>query len=107
MTTPITIVVHIKARLECKDTVRKRLLELVAMTTREAGNVFYHLHEAAGDPCHFIIYERWKDQAALDFHMRQAYLVGFLNESRRMLSDDIQGTPCREIPEAQAQEPEP
>lgn len=104
MTTPITIVVHIKARPECKDTVRQRLLALVTLTTAEAGNVFYHLHEAVADPCHFIIYERWQNQAALDFHMRQDYLVGFLNDSSRLLSEDIRGTPCRELPVAKAPE---
>jgi quinol monooxygenase YgiN len=105
MNTPITIVVHIKARSECKDAVRKRLLELVSMTTNEAGNVFYHLHEASADACHFIIYERWKNQAALDFHMQQDYLVSFLNDSNRILSEEIQGTICHEISAEKPREP--
>ncbi len=33
MDVPITIVVYIKANPECKDTVRKRLLELVVKTS--------------------------------------------------------------------------
>lgn len=93
----LTIVVHIKARPECKEAVKKRLLDLVVLTTKEVGNVFYRLHEAAGDSCHFIIYEQWKNQAALDFHMQQDYLVSFLNDSSQMLAAEIQGTICHEI----------
>ena len=98
MNTPLTIVVHIKAKPGCTDTVRKRLLELVVKTTNESGNVFYQLHEATTESGHFIIYERWENQAALDFHMKQDYLVCFLNDSNRILSEDIQGTICQEIP---------
>lgn len=93
----ITIVVPIKARPECRSTVRERLINLARQTGREAGNVFYRLHEAEADPAAFVIYERWRDQAALDFHMDQDYLKTFLAESEAWLREPIQGTVCREI----------
>jgi len=101
---PITIVVHIKAKPENCNKVRERLLALVDATVKETGNIFYRLHEAAADPCHFIIYEQWEDQAALDRHMQQDYLVAFLNDGSRFLSEEIQGTLCNEISAAQSQE---
>lgn len=104
---PISIIVHMKARPEHNEVVQKRLLALVALTTKEAGNVFYRLHEAIADPCHFIIYERWENQEALDFHMQQDYLLQFLNDSSRLLAEEIRGTLCHEIPVTQAQEGEP
>jgi quinol monooxygenase YgiN len=101
---PITIVVHIKAKPENRNKVRRRLLELVNAPVKETGNIFYHLHEAAADPCHFIIYEQWENQAALDRHMQQDYLVAFLNDGSRLLSEEIQGTFCNKISSAQSQE---
>ncbi len=97
MDNPITIIVPIDAKQECRETVRARLVELAAATRKENGNEFYVLHEAVADPNQFIIYECWKSQAALDFHMRQDYLTGFLRDSETLLQKTIIGTICREI----------
>ena len=107
MNTPITIVVHIKAKPELTDTVRERLLELVVKTTNESGNAFYHLHEASTEFGHFIIYERWENQAALDFHMKQDYLVDFINDSHLILSEKVQGTICQKISVEKTRESKP
>ena len=72
-------------------------MELAALTRREPGNVFYVLHEAVADPNGFIIYERWKDQAALDLHMAQPYLKSFLKDSTGLLQAPVKGTVCREV----------
>ena len=93
----ITIVVPINAKPELRNEVRERLLELTALTNKEAGNICYRLHQAEDDQNKFIIYEKWKDQAALDFHMNQEYLKNFLEESKTLLAEEIRGTICREI----------
>ena len=41
--------------------------------------------------------EKWKNQAALDFHMEQDYLKAFLADEKRILSKPIAGTVCKEI----------
>jgi quinol monooxygenase YgiN len=93
----ITIIVPINAKQECRDKVLEKLLELTALTNKEAGNICYCLHENAADPKQFVIYEKWKDQAALDFHMEQDYLKNFLAESEELLSEPIQGKICKQI----------
>ena len=93
----ITIVVPINAKPEFRNEVREKLLELAALTNQEAGNICYRLHQAEVDSNQFVIYEQWKDQAALDFHMNQDYLKNFLEESKTLLSEEIRGTICREI----------
>jgi quinol monooxygenase YgiN len=44
-----------------------------------------------------IIYERWVDQEALDFHMGQDYLKDFLSKSVDLLDTPIESVICREI----------
>jgi quinol monooxygenase YgiN len=95
--TEITIIVPIKAKTEFRDEVKKTLLNLSELTNQEVGNICYCLHQANDDSNQFVIYEKWKDQAALDFHMNQDYLKDFLNESKTILAEEIKGTLCQEI----------
>ena len=90
----ITIVVPIRAKDEKIEEVRCRLIEMVALTRKEAGNINYTLHEEIGNPGSFVIYENWKDQAALDLHMNQDYLKNLLADSSKLLKEDIKGTLC-------------
>ena len=93
----ITIVVPINAKQEHRETVRNRLIDLTAKTRMEKGNMCYVLHEATARPSQFVIYERWKDQAALDFHMEQDYLKNFIADSDSLLTQPISGTICKEV----------
>jgi len=90
----ITIVVPIKAKDDKIEEVRCRLIEMVALTRKEKGNIGYTLHEEIGNPGSFVIYENWKDQAALDFHMEQPYLKNLLADASKLLKEDIKGTLC-------------
>lgn len=74
-----------------------RVVELTTETRNEDGNVFYMLHEKVDDPAEFVIYECWRNQEALDFHMDQEYLKKFLEDSSAWLREPIKGTICREI----------
>lgn len=93
----ITIIVPINAKPEFKEEVRKKLLDLTVMTNQEDGNICYRLHQVDNEPCKFVIYEKWRNQAALDFHMNQDYLKAFLNESKTLLAEGVMGTICRDI----------
>jgi len=93
----ITIIVIMDAKPELRAQVRSRLIELASLTRRESGNVFYVLHESVADPNRFVIYERWKDQAALDFHMAQPYLKRFLDDGASQLQGPVNGTICRAV----------
>jgi quinol monooxygenase YgiN len=95
----ITIVVPIKAKKETRDEVRGRLLSLAEKTRCEEGNINYILHDVPNQPELFIIYENWKNQTALDFHMKQEYLTKFLEDSKTLLAEEVRGSICRVIPE--------
>ena len=91
------IVLHLKAKPEQLETVMERLSALVAATRLESGCVYYRPHQANDDPCHFIIYECWRDREALDFHMRQEYLTEFLADGGHLLAEQPSGCICREL----------
>ncbi len=89
--TQISIVCLIKAKESTKQRVREELKQLAAMTRKEEGNINYDLHVSNADDGLFIIYENWKDQAALDRHMNQPYLKSFLGMAEELLERPIDG----------------
>lgn len=99
MDNTITIVVTIVPRFNFRNKIEEMLIALAEKTRLEPGNVFYRLHKSIDHPNRFIIYERWKNQEALDHHMNQDYLKGFLDLSKDLLEREISGVTCSEISE--------
>lgn len=88
----ITLLVPIEAKEDTRDEVRRRLCELAALTRKEPGNINYVVHQRADRPRSFVIYENWRDQEALDFHMAQDYLRAFLADCKTLLAEEVSGT---------------
>ena len=97
MSNEITIIVPVYFKPETAAVGRERLLALAAKTHKEAGNIMYRIHEVPGKAEQYMIYEKWQDQAALDFHMAQDYLQNFLADDEKLLAGEIKGTICSEI----------
>ena len=97
MNDEITIVVPVRFKPAVCAAGRERLLTLARKTRLEAGNLMYRIHEVPDHPELYMIYEKWQDQAALDFHMKQDYLTSFLADADGLLAGEIKGTICREI----------
>jgi len=94
----ITLIVPIYAKPEHQGQVRERLLRLAAQTARESGNICYRIHAVKDHPDRFMIYEQWRNQDALDFHMEQEYLKQFLADAEMLLAGEVLGTFCTELP---------
>jgi quinol monooxygenase YgiN len=97
MENQLTLIVPIKAKSEFRGEVRRLLLELAKQTRKEAGNIHYTVHEVADHQNEFLIYEVWKNQEALAFHMQQPYLIKFLEEECKLLREPIKSTFCKVI----------
>ncbi|OHB56845.1 MAG: hypothetical protein A2Y12_04390 [Planctomycetes bacterium GWF2_42_9] len=95
ITEQITIFVSIKAKKEKKQEVQRILNDLANSTHQEPGNINYILHISAQDDSLFMIYENWKDQAALDNHMNQPYLKDFIAKQSDLLEKPIEGKICK------------
>lgn len=56
----------------------KRLIaQLEEHTRREPGCVEYRGHQSTDDPCRFVFYELYRDQAALDAHRATPHYAKF------------------------------
>ncbi len=75
---------------------RSALLALAEATRKEAGNICYRLH-TTDDPDEFMIYEQWRDAAALDFHMQTPHLTAFLADEKGLLAGQPAGKFAAEI----------
>jgi len=96
-TSQITIVCLIRAKQATKHQVKCELSNIAQMTHKESGNINYDLHVSVEEDCLFIIYENWRNQAALDKHMSQQYLKDFLAKESELLEWPIDGKICRII----------
>lgn len=77
----------VKSKKETTATLRTVLLDMVANSRKESACIQYDLHESANEHT-FIFQEEWKDQAALDKHNQQPYILAFVEQSAA-LTDDI------------------
>lgn len=57
-----------------EETVHRLLLQAAAaVREHEPGNLLYLTHQDAADPTHFLVYEQYADQAALEAHRDSAH----------------------------------
>jgi autoinducer 2-degrading protein len=57
-----------------EETVRRLLVQAAAaVREHEPGNLLYVAHQDAADPAHFLVYEQYADQAALEAHRDSAH----------------------------------
>ena len=70
----LTIVIH----AEIKEHRLNDYLEMVRylkQSTSRVGCHYYLFNQSIENPTHFVIYEQWQDQAALDAHMQELFAL--------------------------------
>ncbi|WP_316826763.1 putative quinol monooxygenase [Pedobacter miscanthi] len=77
----------IKSKQATVAPLRTILLDMVANSRKEEACIQYDLHESAGNLT-FIFQEEWKDQASLDQHNEQPYILAFVDQAG-VLTDEI------------------
>ncbi|MBB6236598.1 quinol monooxygenase YgiN [Pedobacter sp. AK013] len=77
----------VKSKKETTVALRTMLLDMVANSRKEEACIQYDLHESAVDNT-FIFQEEWKDQAGLDLHDKQSYILAFVAQADQ-LTDNI------------------
>jgi quinol monooxygenase YgiN len=65
---------------------RETLTALVAPTRAEPGNSSYMIHEDINKPGSFWFFEIYKDQEAVDAHMKSPYLAAALSKAKPILA---------------------
>ena len=64
----LVLVVHNHVRPGRESFVRDSFLELEAASRQEPGCLFYAVQQAKDDPREFLVYEQYRDDAALEAH---------------------------------------
>jgi quinol monooxygenase YgiN len=86
---PIILTVHFEAVPGREEDLARELVALVEPTLKEAGCLAYELHVDPENHGKFMFFEKFADQAALDFHVNTSHFKKFL--SSREKSDPFAG----------------
>src|ERR1700674_3544699 len=73
--TPVTVVAEAIAKAGKESEARQLLLALLEPTRQEEGCIQYDPHELNDKPGHFIFYENWASQEALDAHLKSPHIA--------------------------------
>jgi quinol monooxygenase YgiN len=71
--TPVDLIVIFTVKDGMQQGFVQQFKKSVQNSRPEEGNIAFHFHSVDGDNTKFVLYERWKSQAALDFHFTQPY----------------------------------
>jgi quinol monooxygenase YgiN len=76
---PIILNVHFEAVPGREKDLARELFALVEPTQKEAGCLAYELHVDPESPGKLMFYEKFADQAAVDFHVNTPHFKKFLS----------------------------
>lgn len=69
----IIVMLTLQFKAGSGDTVLERMLPSIRLTRMEPGNNDFQMFKVKGSQDKFVVFERWKDQAALKRHWEQPY----------------------------------
>jgi quinol monooxygenase YgiN len=70
---PVVLYAEFTARPEHRAEVERLIAGLAADVHREPGNLEFTVYQRAEDPCRFVVFEQYADQAAFDTHISAPY----------------------------------
>jgi quinol monooxygenase YgiN len=69
----VIIMLTLQFKSGSAEKVLEKMVPSVRLTRDEPGNNEFHLFKVAGSEDKCIVFERWKNQAALEWHWEQPY----------------------------------
>jgi quinol monooxygenase YgiN len=73
----IVALADIYAQAGDREVVRELMRVTQDRVRPQAGCISYTFAETLEDPCHFVVMQEWRDQAALDEHYRSAAFADY------------------------------
>lgn len=86
---PFTLVLRLSVKEDSGDKFERAFARARRETRKEKGNLAYDLCRDTENSSRYLIYERWKNVAALEEHLKTSYLKRLLSE----LPDLTMGAP--------------
>jgi quinol monooxygenase YgiN len=87
---PFVIIAKHRAISGTADQLEKRMLADLANTRAEHGCLQFHIHRDRADRDLFVIYEVWRDVAALKTHFVTDYVQAFVRDSAPYEAGDME-----------------
>ncbi|WP_375403132.1 putative quinol monooxygenase [uncultured Sphingomonas sp.] len=88
----LTFIAEINLKPDCFDVACRAVGEIVAATRDEAGCERFDAHPMADGSSTLMIYERWANRAAYDFHHAQDYTRAVFKSYEDWLSGPVKMT---------------
>lgn len=71
--TPVDLIVVFEVKNGEQQKFVHQFQKSVEHSRTEPGNILFHFHKVKGKDKKYVLYERWRDQAALDTHFEKPY----------------------------------
>lgn len=85
-----TITAIIRCKPGSEDTMKQGLLDVAAnVQANEPDTIGFFISQDPGDPCVFMTYERFSDQAAMDAHNSSATVAAFFEIAQPILDGEV------------------
>ena len=89
-TTPYCVIAKHRAKAGRADAYERRMLADLETTRAEPGSLQFHIHRDRVDRNLFVIYEVWRDIAALREHFEKPYVKQFVVDSAEYIEGDME-----------------
>lgn len=83
----ITLVAALSAKPGKEMELETALKSILPQVEAEEGTLQYVLHRSTKEPGKFLLYEKYADKAALDFHGSTPYLKEMFKQAANLLSE--------------------
>jgi quinol monooxygenase YgiN len=90
---PFTLVIRVTVKEGAGERLEAAFAKSRRETRKEKGNIAYDLSRDTREPTHYLVYERWKDLAALEAHLNAEHTKKLLGE----LPDILAGQPESQV----------
>ena len=81
---PFTLIVRIQVKEGADKQFEAAFAKAIPASRKEKGNLAYDLNRDTQNPSRYLVYERWKDLAALEAHFQTPHLKTLLAELARV-----------------------
>jgi quinol monooxygenase YgiN len=82
-------IAQLKAVQNKGDELEREFSKIIPKVREESGTLTYIVHRALDDPQKFLVYEKYRDEEALKYHVSTSYIKEFIN----VVSSILDGRP--------------
>lgn len=82
----VTLVVNFDVKPGAEAEFEQVFRRSVTCSRQEPGNILFNVHKVLGTERSYVLYEIWRDEAAVNFHFAQPYTVALFSMFERNLA---------------------